>query len=234
MGKVAGGPSEAAIRLALAKDEAEEAATGGAKLHGSSVTSFLKAGMQLEDTQRRIRAHIKGHTLLAAEQNVKLAEMHIGFFSRLAKFRKLQAIYMQERRREALPTVWAANSGHSAGVPEGLAEMEGKLREGQCRDALVTLRSRLHAKRHLLDYRGSSVAGQRAATRAYTLIGRIGDRVDTVAVKYRRARLALIALRGESAGTTFRELTVKDIQLDEEREIDANVRTVRLTTGSLF
>jgi hypothetical protein len=58
--------------------------------------------------------------------------------------------------------------------------------------------------------------------------------VDTVAVKYRRARLALIALRGESAGTTFRELTAKDIQLDEEREIDANVRTVRLTTGSLF
>lgn len=45
------GPSEAAIRLALTKDEADEAATGGGKLHGSSVTSFLVAGLQLEEAQ---------------------------------------------------------------------------------------------------------------------------------------------------------------------------------------
>jgi hypothetical protein len=46
-----GGPSEATIRLTLAQDEAQDAAMGGGKLHGSSVTSFLTAGLQLEDAQ---------------------------------------------------------------------------------------------------------------------------------------------------------------------------------------
>jgi hypothetical protein len=45
------GPTEAQIRLALKKDEVQEAATGGGKLHGSSVTSFLTAGLQLEQSQ---------------------------------------------------------------------------------------------------------------------------------------------------------------------------------------
>jgi hypothetical protein len=42
---------EAEIRLSLAKDEVQEAANGGAKLHGSSITSLLTAGLQLEESQ---------------------------------------------------------------------------------------------------------------------------------------------------------------------------------------
>jgi hypothetical protein len=46
--------------------------------------------------------------------------------------------------------------------------------------------------------------------------------VDAVATKY---QLALIALRGEDAcSEAFRELKAADIQLDEEREIDARAR----------
>ncbi|KAJ7820051.1 hypothetical protein B0H13DRAFT_1661106, partial [Mycena leptocephala] len=249
-----GGPSEATIRLTLAQDEAQDAATGGGKLHGSSVTSFLTAGLQLEDAQQRIRVETKGRTLLAADQSQKLAEMRIAFFSKLGKFRKLQAIYMPAAVRELEEEEDAGDSDmpppkaedvklylpsglrtadREHGCKKGLAAMEGKLREGQSRDAIVMLRRRLHAKRHLLDHRESGgVAGQRAATRSYTLIGRIGERVDAAAVKYRRVRLALIALRGRDACAAYRELKPIDVQLNEEREIDARARKKLGNIGS--
>ncbi|KAJ6501536.1 hypothetical protein C8R47DRAFT_1211112 [Mycena vitilis] len=230
-----GGPSEAEIRLSLTKDEAQEAATGGGKLHGVSSHRL-----------RRIRLEAKGRTLMAAEQSQRLTEMRRAFFKKLGRFRKLQEVYMsgavleleqeEDARDSELPPPQAEDiklylpSGlrtgdRDSGCRAGLPEMEGKLREGQCRDALTNLRTRLHAKRHLLDHRDDgNVAGQRAATRSYTLIGRIGERVDAAAAKYRRARLALIALRGRDAGTTFRELKAADVQLDEEREIDAKAR----------
>ncbi|KAJ6463803.1 hypothetical protein C8R47DRAFT_1224959 [Mycena vitilis] len=241
-----GGPSEASVRLALAQDEAQDAAAGGAKLHGSSVTSFLTAGLQLEESQRRIRSEAKGRSLLAADQSERVSEMRIAFFTKLAKFRKLQLVYMpaavleleaeEDARDPELPApkaedvkIYLPSGVRSAtregGCRTGLPDMEAKLREGQCRDSLRTLRTRLHAKRHLLDYRDDGgVAGQKAATRSYTLLGNIGERVDAVAVKYRRARLALIALRGRAACDGFKELTAADIQLDEEREIDARAR----------
>ncbi|KAJ7761124.1 hypothetical protein B0H16DRAFT_1312626, partial [Mycena metata] len=83
----ADGPSEAAIRLTLTWEEAQEAATGGAKLDGSSVTAFLTAGLQLEESQRRIKRAVKGRTLLASDLNERIAEMRLAFFSKLSKFR---------------------------------------------------------------------------------------------------------------------------------------------------
>ncbi|KAJ7749884.1 hypothetical protein B0H16DRAFT_1318981 [Mycena metata] len=240
-----GGPTEAAIRLALMKDEAEEAATGGGKLHGSSVTSFLVAGLQLEEAQQRIKREARGRVLLAADQQERIHEMRIAFFSKLGRWRKLQEVYMSAAVRELeeeedardpdLPPPNAEEvklylpsglrrADREDGCRKGLPTMEGKLREGQCRDALNVLRSRLHTKHHLLDYRDESVVGQRAATRAYTLLERIGERVDTVSAKYRRARAALIALRGRAVREGFHELKASDVQLDEEREIDARAR----------
>jgi hypothetical protein len=191
--------------------------------------------------------------LLAADQSERLAEMRVSFFSKLAKFRKLQAIYMpgavreleveEDARDSDMPPPKAEDvkvylpsglrtTDREAGCRKGLPAMEGRLREGQCRDALGQLWHRLHAKRHLLNYRETNVAGQRAATRANTLIARIGERVDTAATKYRRARVALIALRGEDACREWRDLKAADVQLDEEREIDARARKKLGSIGS--
>ncbi|KAJ7084884.1 hypothetical protein B0H15DRAFT_951369 [Mycena belliarum] len=249
-----GGPTEASVRLALTKDEAEEAAAGGGKLHGSSVTSFLVAGLQLEETQRRIRREMKSKTLLAADQSTKLADMRRAFFTKLRGFRRLQEVYMPAAVREVerdedardsellapqaedvklyLPSGLRTAADRQAGCKEGLAGMEAKLREGQCADALRLLRSRLHAKRHLLTYRDTNVVGQRAATRAYTLIGRVGERVDAAAAKYRRGRSALIVLKGPEACEEWRELKDTDIQLDEERGSDTNARKKLGNVGS--
>ncbi|KAJ7073296.1 hypothetical protein B0H15DRAFT_793030 [Mycena belliarum] len=250
---VVGGPTEAAIRLALTKEEAAEAASGGTKLHGSSVTSFIVAGLQLEETQRRIRAEAKGRTLLVADHSAKLAEMRMTFFKKLRAFRRLQAVYMpaavkqlgldEDVRDSELPAPKAEDvrlylpsslcqAVREEGCTKGLPRMEAKLREGQCRDALVRLRSLLHAKRHLILYRDTNVVGQRAATRAHTLIERLGERIDAIAGKYRRGREALVALRGGAECHEWKDLADTDIQLDEEREVDAKARKKLGSIGS--
>ncbi|KAJ7734685.1 hypothetical protein B0H16DRAFT_1664977 [Mycena metata] len=247
------GPSEATIRLALTKDKAEEAATGGGKLHGSSVTSFLVAGLQLEEAQQRIKSHARGRVLLAADQQERIQEMRIAFFSKLKWRCRSQAVYISAAVRELeeeedardpdLPPPNAEDvrlylpsglqrADHEEGCRPGLPAMEGKLREGQCCDSLRVLHSRLHAKRHLLNYHNESVVGQRAATRAYTLIERIRERVDAVSGKYRRARAALIALRGRAVCEGFRELKASDIQLNEEREVNARAQKRLSKIGS--
>ncbi|KAJ7717597.1 hypothetical protein B0H16DRAFT_1740547 [Mycena metata] len=241
-----GGASEAVIRLELTREEALDAAGGGAKLQGSSVTSFLTAGLQLEEAQRCIRREMKGRTLLASDQTERVEEMRVAFFSKLANFQTLQSVYMpaavrkleeeDDARDSELPapnaeevTLWLPSalptSVRKDGCRAGLPEMEGRLRVGQCRDALVKLRSTLHAKRYLLTWRDSGgVVGQRAATRAFTLIGRVGERVDVAAAKYRAGRAALLSLRGVAECTAWRELKAADVQLDEEVEVDTAAR----------
>ncbi|KAJ7705153.1 hypothetical protein B0H16DRAFT_1482433, partial [Mycena metata] len=250
-----GGPTEAQIRLSLTHDEAQEASTGGAKLHGSSVTSFLVGGLQLEEAQQRIKREARGRVLLAGDQQQRVQEMRVAFFSKLGRWRKLQAVYMpaavhqlekeEDTRNPDLPPLSAEDvklylpsalrqADRENSCRKGLPTMEGKLREGQCHDSLRVLRSRLHAKRHLLNYRDESAVGQRAATRAGTLIERIGERVDATSGKYRRARAALIALRGPAACERFRELKPSDVQLDKEREVDAKARKRLGRIGSKF
>ncbi|KAJ6480185.1 hypothetical protein C8R45DRAFT_933121 [Mycena sanguinolenta] len=248
------GPGEAMICRSLAQEEAREAAMGGMPLHAASVTSFLTAGLHLEETQRRIRDEAKGRTLPAADQNERLAHMRIAFFAKLAKFQKLQEVYtpaaVQELQEDKnvrdsdmappnaeevklyLPSsLWS--SQREQGCVTGLPTMEGRLREGQCHDALTDMRCRLHAKRHLLNFRDSGVVvGQRAATKSQTLIEQIGERVEAAAAKYRCTRLALISLRGGAVCERFCELMNTDIQLDEEREIDAQARKKLASIGS--
>ncbi|KAJ7015908.1 hypothetical protein C8F04DRAFT_1284057 [Mycena alexandri] len=89
-----------------------------------------------------------------------------------------------------------------------------ELRVAQCNNSLVKLRARLHAKRHFIAFRNEHVTGQIQSTKARTLIGQIGERVEACAQKYRHARTALIELSGEAGTVQFRELRPQDIQLD--------------------
>ncbi|KAJ7180030.1 hypothetical protein C8R43DRAFT_871280 [Mycena crocata] len=249
-----GGPTEAEIRLRLTKDEAADTAGGGGgTLSGSSVTSFLVTGLHLEEEQRRIRRESKGRALLPASLDEKMEEMRVAFFSRLSGFRKLQEVYMraavrlleeaEDGRDAELPPERAEDvtlylpsdltaADRESGCRAGLGRMEAKLREGQCQDGIDYVRNRLHAKRHLLMYRPTNVAGQRGGKRSNTLLERVGERVLVGAQKYRRAREALIALRGAEACTEYKALADEDLILDEERENDARARKKLGNIGS--
>ncbi|KAJ7664819.1 hypothetical protein B0H17DRAFT_1211183 [Mycena rosella] len=107
---------------------------------------------------------------------------------------------------------------------KAVAEVEAKLRVGQCKDALDELRSWLHAQRHLVMWRNANFVGQRAATRSATLIGRVGDRIRRTAAKYWRAREAVIALKGDNFAPHFKELNQENMNANEEEESDAKSR----------
>ncbi|KAK6975118.1 CxC2 domain-containing protein [Favolaschia claudopus] len=249
-------PTEAQVRLEVRKDE-ESLGGGTALVHGRSATAFLVAGIQLEDSQRRILVQLKGPALVSADRENKIQEWRHSLLVKLSKFRSLQKIYMPgaaavlehheaQRDPDAPPPraeavklfmpsemVAATPLDPLHGCVAGLLEMEAKLRVAQCENSLALLRSRLHAKRHLITFRNANVIGQNLSTRARTLIGDIGDRVDSYANRYRQGRTALIALKGADAYPHLRELKDDDVQLDGDAgESDSAARKKLAMIGS--
>jgi hypothetical protein len=193
-------------------------------------------------TRRRIITELQGTVLVAADRENKIQEWRHALLAKLTKFRNLQAIYMPgaaaaiaeaEEARDTdasppkpehvqlfMPSDLAAlglTDALAACVP-GLVDMEAKLRVGQCDNSLVSLRSRLHAKRFLIGFRNENVTGQIQATKAHTLIGQVGERVEGYAKRYRKAHRALRALKGEAMHPHLRELKPEDVRLDGDNE----------------
>ncbi|KAJ7201941.1 hypothetical protein B0H12DRAFT_1063385 [Mycena haematopus] len=249
------GPSEASVLRELKDAEAREAEHGRdvfADLK-STPAAFIKAGLVLEESQRRMKAELKGVTLVTADRASQIQELRNSFMKKLRTFERMQAMYMPG----VASLKEAAEEAHDADSPptkaedvrlwllsellspirctvcrKGLAEVEAKLREAQCADALGVVRSRLHAQTHLISWRNSNAVGQRAATRSATLIGRVGDRIARVADKYRHARRALIELKGASYAPQFKELTAADLNTNIAEESDAQGRKKLARLGS--
>ncbi|KAK6996601.1 CxC2 domain-containing protein [Favolaschia claudopus] len=237
------GVSESAIRLELAKEELEEASLGTGRLHGTSASSFLVMGLQLEQQQFRIRREISLRSLLIGDQTERIAELRRAFFVKLRKFRRLQAVHMpgaveqiaedEEGRDCDAPAPQAEDvriylpSGISdarrADCAPDLIEKERRLRVGQLGDWVAKLRRGLLSRRHLWDWREENV-GQRAGTRPATLAQRVQGSIDEAAKRYRASRAALFALGGDEACEEWPELRDEDLRVDEEREADAAAR----------
>ncbi|KAJ7104597.1 hypothetical protein C8R44DRAFT_887052 [Mycena epipterygia] len=246
-GGKSGGPSEAAVLLELKTAESVETAEGRTPLSDSKSTAsaFVKAGLQLEEAQRRIKAEVKGVTLVTADCASQIQELRIAFLKKLRTYERLQTIYApgvaalrevaEDARDPDLPPpraedikLWMGSELTAAqrrsACRKGVVEAEAKLRKAQCDDSLDNLRSRLHAQRHLITWRNSNAVGQRGTTRSAMLIGRVGDRIARVAGKYRRAREALITLKGAAFAPQFRDLKQEDMNVNPEEESDAAAR----------
>lgn len=123
--------------------------------------------------------------------------------------------------------------GALRGCVRGILAMETKMRVAQCENSLVALRSRLHAKRYLIGFRNEHVTGQVGGSRAITLIGQVGERVESHTKRYRKGREALIALTSETEYTYLRKLEDADIVLDGDwGESDAAARKKLAMLGS--
>ncbi|KAJ7722085.1 hypothetical protein B0H16DRAFT_1737899 [Mycena metata] len=239
-------PSEAEVRLALRKEEEEAAAAGAAPLHGTSATAFLTAGIQIEDAQRRIIPNLGDRALVTADRKNKIQEWRHMLLVKINKFRSSQRVYMpgattvieaaEAARDEDLAPLKAEKiqlfmpcdmptTDTLRGCVRGLLDMESKLRVAQCDNTLVLVRARLHAKGHLIYFRNANVAGQNKSTKAATLIGQVGERVDAAAKKYSQGRASLTKLKGADYMPQFRKLQKTDLQLDgDARESDAAAR----------
>ena len=78
----------------------------------------------------------------------------------------------------------------------GLAEIEGRLRSGQCRDALESIHQVLRLKSCMVKFKNKQVRGQRGGLRSRVLIDRVHERAWASAEKYRAARKAIYDLEG--------------------------------------
>jgi hypothetical protein len=193
-------------------------------------------------------------TLVTADRASQIQEMRISFLKKLRTFERLQQVYMpgvatlkeaaEDERDPDLPApkaedikLWMPSEVTGAlrrqVCRKGVLEVEARVRQAQCEDALRTLRSRLHVQKHLITWQNSNSVRQRAATRSASLIGRIGDRVARVAAKYRWAQEALIELKGSEFAPQFKVLEDADINTNAEEESDAKARRKLARLGSM-
>lgn len=165
---------------------------------------------------------------------------------RLQGFRALQPVYMPsatafiaqtpsaQTSMEKLEDVVIGLPSHiplefrvSESTPD-LADLEASLRDAQCRDALGDLRNQLQVKQRLYTYKKLHVRHQGANTRAQTDLANQDVRVRAATAKYRRARHALLELRGPGEWQTeFLPLDDKDIRMIQDDDPEAVAKRKR-------
>ncbi|KAJ7066090.1 hypothetical protein C8F01DRAFT_1248138 [Mycena amicta] len=241
------GPSEAQVAADLRKAEVEEAREGrGDFMDGTTTaTSFIKGLLQLEDLKHRIKHEVWGSVALTADRSSQIDELRATFFKKLNSIQRQQDVFMpgvsglraaeEERRDGELPApkaedvkLWLPSDltelQRSWACKGSLLEVEAKLREAQCSDALVKIRGQLYTKTHLIHTRNAMAVGQAATTRSSTLIGRVGDRTHRETAKYTQAWTALRRLKGKEYAPELKELQTSDLHVRTETESDARAR----------
>ncbi|TDL25097.1 hypothetical protein BD410DRAFT_717811, partial [Rickenella mellea] len=205
----------AEVRLELARQESVDTAAGVVSAHETSASTFLSTGLDLEEQQRVLRATIASSSSRSAVQAAENQQKRHALKHRIDHWRGIQAVYMPgvsstlhdrnpslDERTEAgnaelspliLPSALQVSDRIASSLP-GLAEKERRLRLAQADDCLQQIRRLLRIKSNLWQYKLTNVSGQRASTRARSIIDRFGQKVQRHADRYRAARTALLAL----------------------------------------
>ncbi|KAJ7846838.1 hypothetical protein B0H14DRAFT_2583881 [Mycena olivaceomarginata] len=170
------GLSENDIRLELAQEEAAEHERGLLPINNVSPSAFILAGLDLEEQQRRIRVAAKAHKNgSSSKQSAELIEKRTKLARYVARFRKLQAVYMpgalqalaDRPPEDEAGAVLAENvplflpSGLSedlraTGCNKGVEGIELRFRNAQCRSALDHIRNHLYIKSRFRTYKGGN------------------------------------------------------------------------------
>ncbi|KAG2135246.1 hypothetical protein DEU56DRAFT_981136 [Suillus clintonianus] len=202
--------SQASVRLALSKAEADDIERGTSmSLHDDiSPSMLISSGLDLEDQQRRLAfeaGKIGQHPTNA--QQVTLLQRINSLRRRIDTWSRVQLLYMpcvsRLRSSDDIATEQKVHkiilflpSAIPSSLPceERLLNYEWELREAQANDALNDIRCVLNMKYHLYKYKDAFIRGQRANTRANGVINNADNRIDALAAKYNAARNALVKL----------------------------------------
>lgn len=109
------------------------------------------------------------------------------------------------------------------GCVSGLLEKERRLREAEATDALNGLRRQLRIMMGVFQYKKTHVsgAGQRANTRARTMMTKISEKTQLFVERYRAARLALSRIDPDGSwSVTFLPLRTKDVRGPQRNDDD--------------
>ncbi|KAF9470371.1 hypothetical protein BDN70DRAFT_780429, partial [Pholiota conissans] len=212
--------SQAAVKEQLALEEKERAQKIPA-LHATGPSVWLAMGLELEDTQRRIRMKAKAQRESpTAHRTQTLTEQRAALSKNVKNWESLRSIYipglLQYHTEMGLQSsTGAEDEGESkvedvnlflpsrlpaerreAACVEGLLDMEAKLHRAQCLDSLAVLCRTLRLKTRMVQFKNRNVRGQRQGTRSRALIDRVHQRALGSVEQYRAAREALLAISG--------------------------------------
>ncbi|KAL0568344.1 hypothetical protein V5O48_013640 [Marasmius crinis-equi] len=227
--------SQRMVEKELAEYESERLRAGGISYHSTSASGFLSLGLELEDSQRRLLRLARTSSTATDTQSKSLTEQRSLLRTKIRNWSLIRHIYMPGLLRalqemdEGFPDLssddidpeksplWLPSTlpgdRRAGACLNGLVDMEERLREAQCADALDSIRHTLKLKARMLQFKYANVTGQRQGVRSRTNIDRIHERAKTAAETYRAARAALLALRGEGEWELkFRELKDSDVR----------------------
>ncbi|KAK0444170.1 hypothetical protein EV421DRAFT_1903278 [Armillaria borealis] len=252
--------TETEVVYSLKEEERKTAVRDGLAGVDSNVTLCVELGLIVEDTQRRLRQDIRDQ-----EEEVPLAvskdiqKKRKALHKDLTRLRSLQGEYMpcvKAKLRETINDsrdvedrkLWMPSELDPTlrvkGCLSGVADIETKLHEAQCQDALSSLRSTLRARHSLFSRRNKNFRGQKQNTRVADTAHRLDRQCRLAGAKYNAARAALISLKGPGTWETeLRELRNSDmvslhgslLEIDKDNEEDddaeGNKRKKRPKTG---
>ncbi|KAI0694816.1 hypothetical protein C8Q76DRAFT_634374 [Earliella scabrosa] len=222
-------PTQAEIRREIAVEESEASAKKEyVALHDMTPSGFIAAGIEIEEAQHKLR---RDATTATASKLPALVERRHALRRRITKYREMQAIYMPsalpvlaedpaarldveliENVRLGLPSD-ISDSHRSVVCSSRLQNIEARLREAQCRDALQDVRNKLHSLAHLYKYKRVNVRHQGPNTRARADLDKQDERKLRAVERYRRARRAFLALSGPGEWEkTLRVLNDDDVR----------------------
>lgn len=185
--------------------------------------------------RQALRVDIKGLRRQTLLQTTTVVERRTTLLKRFKRFRELQRVHMpgfDPAQHESNPApinvedfvLHMPSELTKARVrrfcPNGLADLEDRIRFAQATDALESLRHHLRTRSFANQFKIANVTGQIQNTRAREAQGRIDDKVRAAADEYRRARAALTKLRGPGTwDTSLRALNKADVRALNEREL---------------
>ncbi|KAJ7795036.1 hypothetical protein B0H14DRAFT_2532632 [Mycena olivaceomarginata] len=231
------GLTEAEVRLKFAQEEEEEAKNGVPALHEVTPSSFITAGLELEEQQRRVRvqAELKKAGTTAMVINMKSLRNKLN--RGIIRFRKLQATYtpaaiqalakrvapaeeLAEDTPLMLPSALTPEECENGGCLKGVLKIEDDLRGAQCCTALPRLRNQLHIKSRLLFYKKHNSRHQGMNTRSRTIVARNESKIRLHSEKFQMAWQAQLRIaRGDMSKVGWPQLRKEDIRCMQDAEM---------------
>ncbi|KAJ7936005.1 hypothetical protein B0H13DRAFT_2304071 [Mycena leptocephala] len=231
-----GGITEAQVLLQLEEEESKRVESGVPGIHTVSPSSFIAAGLEVEDQQRRVRIQVELKKAGTTAQQIDVVALRRKLNVSLWRLRTLQATYTPtaivtlgqrqnvpkdeppEKTPLFLPSALTAQQREMEPV-KGLAVIEDLLRDAQCSTAIVRLRSQLHVKSRLLTYKRIQARHQGANTRLRTIVTRNETKIRLHSEKFQMAWEAKRRLvNGDPSKVGWRMLRKEDIRCMEDPE----------------
>ncbi|KAF8177191.1 hypothetical protein K438DRAFT_1978832 [Mycena galopus ATCC 62051] len=177
------GVTEAEVLLLFEEEEAQRVSAGVPSIDSVSPGSFIAAGLDVEEEQRRVRVQVELKKAGTTSQQINIAGLRRALNRSIQRLRKLQATYTPvalvafaqrktvppDEQPEHVPLFLPSGLTMAQRAVEGIAglsAMENTLRNAQCSTALENLRHQLHIKSRYFTYKELQPA-TRALTHAH-------------------------------------------------------------------